>query len=1065
MEEFVCQNEGCGWSQKRQSLEQTQLPDLQQMLWATVAAGKSDEKDQCKVQCPECRRPHQQCLHCKYSFLVDDNKVLKRSRYTPVGYMNKHLGRVHGVKRRKVQHGDDQVTFDDVGTDSFSSGLARLAGESAADGDDTGDGADDNDRPCPSLASRHHSDSDFDSDCSSLDSFDDYDLTEGDCDAAVNLFFARSEEETRDAVEFAGQYEHTDLDPDCLEPKLLASTGGVPKRLKLPDRGHRLEFDDFAFFDWRETDESRRNARPPSQVQAYFYQRYLARLIDKRDDSGGFRGLLHRLSNRDLWDLGEMADKDESREYFRLFNVFVQSQGDLKNDLILLCHGIIKLFTRDSRMISSVRVDFPSDIAEARRFLTDGNYSLLKHFPVPNVFAIDGHACVSLKEVILLAAGHGAQFNFAREDGKTKEFSDPLTEGFNATDAVSELVEDVLQAMKISSGVSQEEQRKTKIGFVYFWSDGFLNCFIKQKDNSVWIFTVTICPPEEEKSSGKYTYVLAMGQGGTDHTKVVEHYMKECQELMQGFQCYFGNTNTLGRMAIGHLYSSADRPETQEMSHTMKEGTYGKVSGWSAPIDEEFLPACAQCHQRRLKEILYQQAPPRQSKMCGLCANWTFKDNEQRTVSVPKAHPFHLSKVAKRSSGRSQLESQENDTEQGHPKMQLCPKGRGETKDGKIGPVKLSGEWLTQCAKFAYSLVHRKVWKPKEASEFLRSCNIKTSLAVEIVDKALADSLAGTTPGCDELIPFVWTMSPDIFGKRLKLPEMPMHGLAHGIIPDVMNVLHRILAHFNKFTEFVKFANPIIEIVATMRLDYCKVKQLPKAAWVAENVMGYARMIPYLYGMFLSNVPLQSLESRQVEEITKNMRRLLNSLGALCSILMSRNMISNETVIDNHMKLFMSSADMLHGSLGTISLLQDKNKGTNNLIAKLTSDELNTILAKFSKDTSGKKASRAKQVQQISKVQLLRMCTQLELEPPTRSARKIQLQILVFGKILRKSLSNDQEVGTETGPVAETDEQPKETTQANPKKEKRCWHKGAWLSFTANIPGQIHYMGPCPLLW
>ena len=123
---------------------------------------------------------------------------------------------------------------------------------------------------------------------------------------------------------------------------------------------------------------------------------------------------------------------------------------------------------------------------------------MFKYFPVPNVFVIDGHACVSLKEVILLAAGHGAKFNFAHEDDKTKDFSDPITKGLNATEAVRDLVKDVLQAMNIVSGVSQEEQRKTKIGYVYFWSDGFLNCFIKQKDNSVWIFTVTVCPLEEK---------------------------------------------------------------------------------------------------------------------------------------------------------------------------------------------------------------------------------------------------------------------------------------------------------------------------------------------------------------------------------------------------------------------------------------------------------------------------------------------------------------------------------------------------------------------------------------
>ena len=173
--------------------------------------------------------------------------------------------------------------------------------------------------------------------------------------------------------------------------------------MKLPDRGHQLKLEDFAFFDWRETDQLPGPARPPSQVQAYFYQRYLARLDDERDDSGGFRGLLNRLSKRDLWDLEEMADKDESREYLRLFNLFVESKGDLKDELIHFCQGMIKLFTKHSSMISPVKVNFPSDMSKACRFLTEGTFSLLKNFPVPNVFVVDGHACVSLKEVILLA--------------------------------------------------------------------------------------------------------------------------------------------------------------------------------------------------------------------------------------------------------------------------------------------------------------------------------------------------------------------------------------------------------------------------------------------------------------------------------------------------------------------------------------------------------------------------------------------------------------------------------------------------------------------------------------
>ena len=83
-----------------------------------------------------------------------------------------------------------------------------------------------------------------------------------------------------------------------------------------------------------------------------------------------------------------------------------------------------------------------------------------------------------------------------------------------------------------------------------------------------------------------------------------------------------------------------------------------------------------------------------------------------------------------------------------------------------------------------------------------------------------------------------------------------MHGLTHGIIPDVMVVLHTILLHHKKLTTFNDFANPIMDDVASFGLDYCKLKSLPNANWVAENSMAFMRLFSYLYGMFVSNNPL-----------------------------------------------------------------------------------------------------------------------------------------------------------------------------------------------------------------
>ena len=128
-----------------------------------------------------------------------------------------------------------------------------------------------------------------------------------------------------------------------------------------------------------------------------------------------------------------------------------------------------------------------------------------------------------------------------------------------------------------------------------------------------------------------------------------------------------------------------------------------------------------------------------------------------------------------------------------------------------------------------------------------------------------------------------------------------MHALAHGIITDTMNIFHQILSRYNKFTVFVRFANPVLKAVQDMRLDYCKVKILPKAAWVGENVMGYTRLLSYLYGMFLSVTPLTTKEDDTAQKIVANMRFLLNSLQSLMSILMTSHQ-TNDDEIDRIME-------------------------------------------------------------------------------------------------------------------------------------------------------------------
>ena len=66
----------------------------------------------------------------------------------------------------------------------------------------------------------------------------------------------------------------------------------------------------------------------------------------------------------------------------------------------------------------------------------------------------------------------------------------------------------------------------TKYGFFLLWSDGFVRTFVKQKDNSVWIITITIPDPDGNATSKYHTYCLAVGKSSNDRQPVIDYYSK-----------------------------------------------------------------------------------------------------------------------------------------------------------------------------------------------------------------------------------------------------------------------------------------------------------------------------------------------------------------------------------------------------------------------------------------------------------------------------------------------------------------------------------------------------------
>ena len=151
--------------------------------------------------------------------------------------------------------------------------------------------------------------------------------------------------------------------------------------------------------------------------------------------------------------------------------------------------------------------------------------------------------------------------------------------------------------------------------------------------------------------------------------------------------------------------------------------------------------------------------------------------------------------------------------------------------------------------------------------------------------------------------PKYWDMGykTDIFG------ETPLHLLFHGVLDDIVKVLHQFMADHNLAPRFEQYVFRDLSDISALRLEWCKAKTLPKKLWLGENELAYARVMTYMYAqVFLGLEMRQSSETTQ--ETLDDIKRLVNSLHVLICKLMSPREVDSRD-IDLHVKIFLSCCD------------------------------------------------------------------------------------------------------------------------------------------------------------
>ena len=176
------------------------------------------------------------------------------------------------------------------------------------------------------------------------------------------------------------------------------------------------------------------------------------------------------------------------------------------------------------------------------------------------------------------------------------------------------------------------------------------------------------------------------------------------------------------------------------------------------------------------------------------------------------------------------------------------------------------------------------MWKRSQMNAYLATCAFS-----EHVANNLWQHCNPTDNPCGEIdktkfIPALW-LSDNCMETWI---DAPMHLLFQGVISNVVVLSEKFMSNHKLKTNFERIANDYLNEIQSVRLDWLRVKPLPKTRWLAQDDLGFSRVLPFIYGLFFERLFLP--ESMYTTNDTLNeLQRLHNSLHVMIAMTMTHN--------------------------------------------------------------------------------------------------------------------------------------------------------------------------------
>jgi len=591
---------------------------------------------------------------------------------------------------------------------------------------------------------------------------------------------------------------------------------------------------------------------------------------------GTYNGIQKLVGNAFLQTQNGMAEQEESILQMRITKFCRTLTHSQQTEFLQILNESHKNPFKSTRL--------PGNINDINRFYSSSKHSIFQNLPTPSVHIKSGHAYISLTSLIDHFLANKLPMHFMTCDEDVS-----LIQGITSCKEASKMRQSVRD--------DSDDNLHPMILYINLWSDDFEPNVYRKNRKSIWIKTVTICPPPDKTTSPMYTYVLAIGRKIDNHDVIHSMHYQELQELSKCTYRYCAIVDKNIPVVVRILTISADRPERSAINHVLgHNGTTTRRWLYSAYINQDKLPSCRHCLKLRILNINSTNSSLNSSHKCRTCGDW---DYDSTSVHLCESFPHNYP------------------TKQ-HEESPQAPTGRPINNNSSVNglySVKLEYKWLKQGCQFSFHNVYHGVWTKATAQVYNQSIGINKSFSTKIIQNASKlkeEHPNHQNPASTLEFPPNWCMNINLY----QCIDTPMHLLFQGIMKSIIEMSTNLLKKYKKNSSFAQNVSPLMQKIKAIQCEFCKLEtfngndKTTLGGWIAENYLGFSRVM----------ICILSQACKLLSEVNGMMGLIefefcIQACFCFIARLMTKNHVSTQE-IDDYIKLFLTSLHYLESVSG-----------------------------------------------------------------------------------------------------------------------------------------------------